>query len=1015
MKTPVTLAVLFLLLLLFALGFQHPARFDGVGASAKRYAPDFPKVVRRVEATYRADSLQAEAYAVEAWRTYWSRRWDAFLEANTEMCSLAEKLLEQRFDPRIFEVWASGYGGIGMAKIYLGEPEEGTRIINEALAIAIRVRGEDKNETAMAYYGLGHMAAYLFDDPDMALDYYRKGEAIARRALPPGDPRIANGVRNLGFGYWLKGDYTTAMRYYNSILNDTTLGDYRKPHIYGRLTGNFFTIGDYETALSYALLTAQYPDAPTNLLLGMVTIANCYLLTGNLDSCAARLESCERYYRKHKAEIIQFNYEVEFNQVKADYYLALKNYPKALEFLKTAIAATDVTGVGQNTLETIDLYQKLAETYMAMDSLSEARETIGELLFREAGQFRGADFFQNPEVARFTRQPDHLRTLELKGRVFEQQYAQSGNTKDLHHALSVYLLADSLVDHIRDTYRGTGAKNQLAGAARPVYQRGLGVAFELWKKTGSQRHLDKAWYFAEKSKSIELLESLRDLDAKRLANIRPEDEEHEKKLKRDIGYYEKMALDERAKDSSDLARISKWNYHVFTLKHSLDSLLTIFKKRYPDYYRLKYSRNVATIADAQAKLPDGTALVEYVMGDSALFTFLMDRSRCTVFRYDLDSAFHRDMKSLRAGIHDFDPAARRTGKQATDDFRAFTGASHRLFRALLAEPLRHTKASRLIVAPDDVIGYVPFAALLTQPVAENAPVDYRGLPYLVRDHAVRLEYSGTLFANQKSASGRGDYFGMAPAYPGGPIASRALPDSMRFSRAFRVIRGGDVPALRYNGEEVERASGISGGQTRIGIGATEDVFKQHAAKAGVLHLAMHALTNDEDPMYSTLVFAGGQSDSTGENDGFLHAYELYNMRLHAELAVLSACNTGAGKVVRGEGIMSLARAFRYAGCSNVMMSLWPVNDLSGKNLVADFFQKLSSGKGKASALQAAQVDFLNKTHSDEQMHPYYWATFILVGDDEPLGSGTVPAWVWVGLLAAAGAAGAWFWMRRRAG
>jgi CHAT domain-containing protein len=158
---------------------------------------------------------------------------------------------------------------------------------------------------------------------------------------------------------------------------------------------------------------------------------------------------------------------------------------------------------------------------------------------------------------------------------------------------------------------------------------------------------------------------------------------------------------------------------------------------------------------------------------------------------------------------------------------------------------------------------------------------------------------------------------------------------------------------------------------------------------------MHALTNDTDPLYSQLVFTQNPADTVEDNS--LHAYELYNMRLDANLAVLSACNTGAGKLVRGEGIMSLSRAFKFAGCPNILMSLWSVNDASAKDIVVDFHQNLKNGKGKATALQAAQLHFLGSAN-EANTHPFFWATFVPVGDDEPVGDSNFPWWTLLILL-----------------
>jgi CHAT domain-containing protein len=999
MKTFLRTTALLILIAICASWFQRPLSFGENYESANNYPADFPKIIRPVDPSFSKDSLLADSLYQRIWKFYGTEQWDSMMMNGQSLQRVAERLLEQKFNKSLLDYWSYGYGTYAQALLYLGEIEAGSRISNEAFLIRKRVMGEEVSiELAKSYFGAGYMARDLFEDPDLALDFFKQAEFMARSSLPAGDIKNWPHIKNLVTGYWLKGDYGAAMFYFNKLINLESITPFLRFASYNELSKLHFQTDDIQNALKYALLAKEYwNETSVALFDNELLLARCYLKLKNLAACRHHLEICDQIFEEKQPNFQSKGFEADLLQTKSDYFFILGDFENSISLKKAASAVTEKERGGKRSLSTIQLMQDLAKTYLVIGKIPEARETINELLYREAKQFKAADFSQNPAVNRFTRQPYHLQTLALKGRIFERQYAQSGNPKDLQNALSVYLLADSLVDHLRDTYRGIGSKNQLAGSARPIYQQGIDCAFKLWKQTGAQDFLNTAWRLAEKSKSIELLESLRETEAKQTAALRPDDLFQENRIKRNLNFYEKLVFEEQAKSEPNTVRISNWSQQIVALKNTQDSLLSVFKKRYPEYHRLKYNRKIATIAEVREKLPVQTALIEYFMGDSILFTFLIDSSQCQIFKQNLDSTFHGKLAIFRTTVHDFNPENRRTNEQKAADLQNFTKSSHDLFRTLLAEPLSQTPADKLIVIPDDVIGYIPFAALLKNPVAPGAPADYRHLPYLVRDYAIRLEYSGTLLPDNQPAPRSGGYLGMAPSYPGGTIASRTLPDSLRFARAFGGLRGGETPALQYNREEIDLTCSIAGGKTRKDLEATEGFFKKNAPNAGVLHLAMHALTNDVDPLYSTLLFSGGQADSTGENDGLLHAYELYNLRLRANLAVLSACNTGAGKVIRGEGIMSLARAFRFAGCPNVMMSLWSVNDLAGKDMVVDFFKKLHAGMGKASALQAAQIDFLDNTKSDELMHPYYWATFILVGDDEKVDFGATPVWVW-GLL-----------------
>ena len=184
--------------------------------------------------------------------------------------------------------------------------------------------------------------------------------------------------------------------------------------------------------------------------------------------------------------------------------------------------------------------------------------------------------------------------------------------------------------------------------------------------------------------------------------------------------------------------------------------------------------------------------------------------------------------------------------------------------------------------------------------------------------------------------------------------------------------------LQWTQKEVNSILSIVKGKSYCHRHATEETFKNTAPEAGIIHLATHAIVDDRNPLYSKLVFA---NDKSSREDGFLNTYELYNIRLNADLVVLSACNTGYGKLVRGEGIMSLARGFMYAGCPSIVMSLWPVDDLSTNRLMDHFYQNLASGFRKDEALRQAKIEYINEA-DNVKSNPFYWAGFVSIGSPD---------------------------------
>ena len=212
-----------------------------------------------------------------------------------------------------------------------------------------------------------------------------------------------------------------------------------------------------------------------------------------------------------------------------------------------------------------------------------------------------------------------------------------------------------------------------------------------------------------------------------------------------------------------------------------------------------------------------------------------------------------------------------------------------------------------------------------------------------------------------------------------PVYDKSLKKSSEsFNRSDIIIS--NLNSLDHSREEVNNVVSIMKGKALIGDDATESNFMINAAKYGILHFAMHTLIDDEDPMASKLIFTQN-NDST--EDGLLNAYEIYNLKLNAKLAVLSACKTGTGKLSKGEGIMSLARGFLFAGIPSIVMTMWEVEDISGAEIMTEFYKQLKVGIGTDEALRNAKLTYL-KQSDPLQSHPYFWAAYVQIGKTTPI-------------------------------
>ncbi len=372
------------------------------------------------------------------------------------------------------------------------------------------------------------------------------------------------------------------------------------------------------------------------------------------------------------------------------------------------------------------------------------------------------------------------------------------------------------------------------------------------------------------------------------------------------------------------------------------------------------------LEQVQKLLGPRALLLEYSLGEPQSFLFAVSRDGYRLVALPPAGALAERVDSLRRAI------ANGRIRAALGDYLLNARA---LYQDLIepAGPLLLGK-NELIIVPDGALHYAPFAALLHtgQPLEPQA--DMSQLPYLARSHSLRYSPSASVLA--ALAGNRGQQ----PA-PEKLVLAFADPDYNNTSQAAaqRNFLFGKWERLLASRKEAESIAAVyPSGQVTLFAGreASEQNAKAESLLAShrILHFAVHGFVNHEKPQLSGLVLS--QSDRQRE-DGLLQAYEIMQMRLNADVVVLSACETGIGKHIRGEGLASLSRAFLYAGANSVIASLWRVDDQSTADLMSRFHRRLFDGKSpRDEALRQAQLDLIR---SGTFSHPYFWAAFALTG------------------------------------
>ncbi|MEM9991986.1 MAG: CHAT domain-containing protein, partial [Bacteroidota bacterium] len=389
------------------------------------------------------------------------------------------------------------------------------------------------------------------------------------------------------------------------------------------------------------------------------------------------------------------------------------------------------------------------------------------------------------------------------------------------------------------------------------------------------------------------------------------------------------------------------------------------EKDYPIYFEQKYHPSQTTLADLQAILDEKGAVIEFFQGEQQIYAALITKQSLHIHKTVLQEGYQEQVHSLLKIVSD-----NATTPTAFADFGQLASS---LYEQLLGALKIPAHIEQLTIIPDKDISRIPFQTLLKHPV--KSPIRearYDTLSYLVQDYELNYAYASALLTEQVSmqcSNAALTFGGFAPLFNHTPSFTR---------------NGERLGRLLSSMTEVQQIAALLDGEIYSDTIATREHFIKRVSKHRILHLATHANLNAHEPMESEIHFI----------DTSLTVREIYNLPICAELAVLSACETASGELKKGEGILSLARAFAFAGCPSLVASLWKVNDKRTSEIMFDFYTALKAGKTKSASIRQAQINYFDNINSYSEAHPYYWAAFVTMGNAEAIFDTPFPYWWW---------------------
>lgn len=703
-----------------------------------------------------------------------------------------------------------------------------------------------------------------------------------------------------------------------------------------KLTKSVFDDSDLELASIY-MDYAEFLNATSSYAESLNVLHKAYEIIKNLQPY--RGEQLSRYYELRGAlmrdKTIETKQIKKFKEQKAtNLKEAIKFYNKSLNALSSSMNALDINTIKIehciSFLDVLAILQQIGDTYYELALLDKENQT-------------------------------------------------NSYNNSLLKALEYYNAASRLTQQARQEISSDESKIKLAELEYYTFNRTIEIAYLAYQTFNDNKYLELAFHNAEQLKSSAIFDKISDDIAQANSLIPDSLIQYQNKLNGLVSIYNQKIFEETSSTEPDSNLVKQYRNKIFTATRERNELNILLEEKYADYYDLKYSTSMLNISEVQNRMDKNDAIFEYILiepkqvkktdeidSTSQLYTLLITKTRTIFHKNEIDKQLNNSLDNVFNFMSN--PAYLLT---TNNDTKQFCLASHQLYKELIKPYEKELRNKNLIIIPDGKLNYISFDGLLKTLPDTSRFINFSKLDYLIKDFNINYANSANILFKNKAQKQKtkNKVLAFAPEYKsekfdisGATYTLQPLPGVQKEVDAI----ANTIKTTIYRKEE-----------------ATEQNFRENAKDYNILHLAMHAYINDSLPAFSRLAFSPMEGETDLNKDGWLNTTDIYNLDLNAQLAVLSACNTGTGKLKKGEGILSLARGFLYAGCPSIIMSLWEVEDASGTQIMTSFYEYLKKGKSKDEALRLAKIKYLENSNS-RLAHPHYWMSFKSIGDNTPI-------------------------------
>ena len=809
---------------------------------------------------------------------------------------------------------------------------------------------------------------YAQSNYTQALDFYQRS-LQAKRTLND-KAGIARSLNNLGNVYFDLSDYAQALEHYQSSLrlkeelNDQaglalslsnlgsvkqTQGHYTQALVYLKQgmqiaeklsdkavsaaclnnIGNVYdSQGNYAQAVEHYHLSLRLSEELNDKSLMARALGNLGGVLRKQGRFAEALESQQRSLRLNQELESPAGIAATLNNI-ANIYGDQGQNDQALAYYQRSLRLNEEIG---SLTGAADCWNNIAVTCLALGDYEQARQSAEK----------------SAAIAQQLGRPDVLWEAQYTEGI---AYRRLGRTRQARQAFTG---AIATIERMRSQIAGDPKQRQI------FFEDRLSPYSALIELLVEQQEPAAGLALAEKAKARVILDTLQSGRFWPDKAMTPAEREQEKKLLARMVTLNAQLAGEKQNQPEDGKLVAELNASLDRARGDYESFLTTLYATHPQLRAQRVELTALSLEEVNALLPDDkTALLEFAVAEDKMLLFVLTKAAAQTTP---------DLKIFTIPLKAKDLAGRAQQFRAALASRdlSFKQEAAVLYDLLLKPAQAQLKGkSSLVIVPDGALWELPFQALLT-----NAQ------RFLIED--VSISYAPSLTYLREMSRKR----------PPGPavtekslmaIGNPALTQQM-IARAQSQTRGErlePLPLAEKEALELAKLYGHGESKVYVGAAALEERFKAEAGNYRILHLATHGVLDARSPMYSHVLLS--QANNDGKEDGLLEAWEIMNLDLKADLAVLSACETARGRIGAGEGVIGLSWALFVAGVPTTVVSQWKVLDMSTRELMVEFHRQLRTKpeQGKAEALRQASLKLLKQ---EKYRHPFYWAGFVLVGD-----------------------------------